>query len=190
MAIATLETARLRLRPYRAADLDDLQRYATRPAFYRFLPIPAQTPATVRAFLAAQLAWQAEANVGSYSFAIELKATGAAIGGVRIDLRIPAHDAGDFGYALDAEHQGRGYATEAVARVVDFGFQTLRMHRLWATPDVENERSCRLLERLGLRREGLLRAEMNLRGQWRDTYLYAILAEEWRACPPDNRGQS
>jgi RimJ/RimL family protein N-acetyltransferase len=180
VALARLETERLLLRPHRAGDLADMQRYATRPEFYRFLPIPAQTPETVREFLERELSEALRLRVGRYVFAIEAKTTGAVAGGVRLELQPTGHDGADIGYALDAERQGRGYAAEAVRRVLDHGFGVLRLHRIWATPDVGNVRSWRLLERLGLRREGLMRQEMLVRGAWRDTYLYAVLAEEWR----------
>ena len=182
MATAELETERLRLRPFRPDDLADLQRYAVRPEFYRYLPIPAQTPESVRAFLEMELA-QARRG-GRYVFAIQLKPAGPVIGSVRVEMRNPANDSGDIGYALDRDHQGRGYATEAVACVLDFGFGFLRLHRIWATADVENTASWRLMARLGMRREGHLRQDTRLRGAWRDSYLYAILADEWRAATP------
>lgn len=56
----------------------------------------------------------------------------------------------------------------------------MRLHRVWATCDARNRGSWRVMEKLGMRREGLLKASNLRRDGWRDTLLYAVLAEEWR----------
>ena len=174
-----LETDHLLLRPFRATDLPHLQRYATRPEFYEFLSLPEQTPETVAAFLEHRLKSQEQHHTGRFAFAIELKPVKRVIGSVRIEISDATNKQGDLGFALDPDHQRRGYMTEAVARVLAFGFGQLSLHRVFATADVENHRSWRLMERLGMIREGLLRQDKLVRGQWRDSFLYAILSEEF-----------
>lgn len=174
-----IETDRLILRPYRATDLPDIQRYAVRPTFYRYLPIPAQTPETVAAFLDDRLADQKHGR-GDHCLAIELKARQIAIGGIRLGVQKDMNRQADLGFALDADHQGRGYMTEAVRRIIRFGFEDLELHRIWATADVRNERSWRVMKRCGMSREGLMRDHKLVRGEWRDSYLYAILAADPR----------
>jgi RimJ/RimL family protein N-acetyltransferase len=56
----------------------------------------------------------------------------------------------------------------------------LALHRIWATYDVDNHASARVLEKLGMRREGHLRQSTRRKGEWRDSYLYAVLQPEWR----------
>ena len=85
-----------------------------------------------------------------------------------------------MGYALDSDYLGRGYMTEALKRVLTMGFDDLELHRIWATADVENARSWRLMERVGMVREGLLREDKLVRGRWRDSYMYSILASDPR----------
>ena len=87
----------------------------------------------------------------------------------------------DIGYEIASAQWGHGYATEAVEALLAFGFQTLQLQRVWAFCLDENTASWRVMERAGLRREGLLRENVWLRGRWWDTAVYGVLAEEWRA---------
>ncbi len=170
------KTERLVLRPFRPEDLEPLQRYAVREEFWRYLPLEPQTPETVASFLQARLdeVW----GDGGYSCAVELKGASRLIGTARVSMADSAPSAGDLGYALDDQHRGRGYMTEAVRRMLSIGFSELNLHRIWATADVDNTASWRLMERVGMRREGRLRGHKCVRGAWRDSYLYASLATD------------
>ena len=70
--------------------------------------------------------------------------------------------------------------TEATRALVDFGFGRLALHRAWAACDVDNHASARVLEKLGMRREGHLRQSRRRQGEWRDCYLDALLEPDWR----------
>jgi [ribosomal protein S5]-alanine N-acetyltransferase len=85
----------------------------------------------------------------------------------------------ELGFALGREHWGRGTALEAVAAIIDWSFRTLGLHRLEADVDPRNERSLRLLERLGFRREGYLRERYHQDGETQDTVFLGLLAHEW-----------
>jgi RimJ/RimL family protein N-acetyltransferase len=63
--------------------------------------------------------------------------------------------------------------------VLEFSFQQLAVHRVYATVDTENAASIRVLEKLGMRREGLLVRSFRSHVEWRDHYLYAIVEDEW-----------
>ena len=63
--------------------------------------------------------------------------------------------------------------------MVDFGFRELRLHRIWADCDPANVPSCRVLEKLGMRREGHFRENAWIKGEWVDSLIYAILDREW-----------
>ncbi len=115
-----------------------------------------------------------------YHLAIILRATDRLFGGCRIQIRNPAGGDGDIGYVLARDAWGQGFATEAARALIAFGFDRLALHRIWATCDVDNVASARVLEKLGMRREGHLRQSVRRRGEWRDCYLYAILEPEWR----------
>jgi ribosomal-protein-alanine N-acetyltransferase len=81
--------------------------------------------------------------------------------------------AAHLGYSVDAEIQGRGFGTEAVGAVVDFAFTQLRLHRVMANYQPANERSARLLRRLGFVPEGFARDYLYIDGAWRDHVLTA-----------------
>ncbi len=169
-------TQRLRLRPFKPDDLEHLEAYVLREHFWRYLPLEPPTPHSVRRFLEDRLAdsW----GEGGYCCAVELCAVGHLIGTARISVTSAAHGSGDMGYALNDDFSGQGYATEAVKRLLQVGFADLGLHRVWATADVENAPSWRVMERVGMQREGLLRQDKLIRGTRRDSYLYAKLASE------------
>lgn len=173
-----LSTDRLVLRPLRESDLPHMQRYATRPEFYRYNPIEEQTPDSVANFLKKELEKQRLED--RQVFALEPSGVDFIVGTVRIEVQAAQHAHGDLGYALDSEYQGRGYMSEAVRRVLAFGFDQFRLNRIWATCDVDNAPSRRLLERVGMTREGTMRQDKCMRGVWRNSYLYAILASDPR----------
>jgi ribosomal-protein-alanine N-acetyltransferase len=85
---------------------------------------------------------------------------------------------GFLGYWIAPEVAGRGMASLAVALVCDHAFGPAGLHRLQADIRPENLRSQRLVERLGFRREGLLRRYLDIAGDWRDHLSYALLAED------------
>lgn len=167
-------TERLRLRPFRGEDLVSLQAYSLDPAFWTYLPIEPQTPALVESFLEERLG--DEWGEGEYQCAVELVAAGHLIGTVRITEQAPKHRSGNIGYAINPRFGGQGYMTEAVREILKLGNTELGLHRIWATADVENTASWRVMERVGMEREGLLRHHQLVRGEWRDSYLYSVLS--------------
>lgn len=95
----------------------------------------------------------------------------------------------ELGFALGREHWGKGLAREAVAALIDWSFHRLRLHRLEADVDPRNERSLRLLERLGFRREGYLRERHHQGTEVQDTVMLGLLEQEWSPPVDNNAGQ-
>lgn len=85
----------------------------------------------------------------------------------------------ELGYILHRDFWGRGYAREAVTTIVEYGFRSLRLRRIFADCDPDNHGSIRILERLGFRREGHLRAEWETHIGIRDSLIFGILSAEW-----------
>lgn len=86
----------------------------------------------------------------------------------------------EIGWCLDPAVQGRGYGTEAAAEAIRIGFEDLGLRRLVAQCFAVNEPSWRIMERLGMRREGYyVRDSLHRSGEWMDGMYYALLAEEW-----------
>ena len=85
----------------------------------------------------------------------------------------------EIGFTLAAGHQGKGYATEAATRLLGYVFGHLCKHRVTAVTDARNAPAVRLLERVGMRREGHFIQNIWFKGSWGDEYLYALLGQEW-----------
>lgn len=87
----------------------------------------------------------------------------------------------ELGWLLNPEHEGNGYATEAVAELIRICFEDLGLRRVTANCFADNEPSWRLMERLGMRREvHAIRDSLHRSGEWLDGLGYALLADEWR----------
>ena len=105
-------------------------------------------------------------------------ATGLVAGTVSLFALNRAQKRAEVGYALAANVWGRGYATEALKLAVDFAFETVGVARLEADIDPRNEASCRLVERIGFVREGLLRERWHVAGEATDSAMYGLLARD------------
>jgi RimJ/RimL family protein N-acetyltransferase len=88
----------------------------------------------------------------------------------------------ELGFALGRGHWGRGYMSEALVALLDFAFGPLGLRRLEADIDPRNESSLRLVERLGFRREGLLRERWLTAGEVQDSLFFGLLGREWPDC--------
>jgi [ribosomal protein S5]-alanine N-acetyltransferase len=87
---------------------------------------------------------------------------------------------GEVWYLVKPETWGKGIATDALKQLLNLGFGELGLHRIWATCLPENPASARVLEKAGMRKEGLLVKNLKIHGVWKSSFLCAILAEEWR----------
>lgn len=85
-----------------------------------------------------------------------------------------------LGYGLDQKHNGKGYTTEAIALMLDEAFHVLDLHRIEAGVQPHNIGSIRVLEKAGFQKEGLSRQNVKINGEWKDHYLFAILATDER----------
>jgi RimJ/RimL family protein N-acetyltransferase len=88
---------------------------------------------------------------------------------------------GEIWYLVKPECWGQGVGTAAAADLLELGFAQLGLHRLWANCLPENPASAKVLEKVGMRREGLRKSNLKIHGTWKDSFLYAILADEWQA---------
>ncbi|MHA4837080.1 GNAT family N-acetyltransferase [Sphingopyxis sp. MSC1_008] len=92
-------------------------------------------------------------------------------------------DVKEIGYILRRDQWGTGIAREAVTRVIDHGFGEMGLRRIFADTDPENPGSIGLLERLGFQREGRLRGEWETHIGVRDSLIYGLLRDDWKAQP-------
>jgi ribosomal-protein-alanine N-acetyltransferase len=175
-----LRTERLMLREFRENDFDDLHEYGSDPKVSRFMTWGPNTPKVSREYLDRALADQAVWPREVVNMAVEVAAEEKLIGALRFAVVDAPSLTADFGYTLNRAYWGRGYATEAAGAVIRQAFEVLGVRRVFATCDVRNTGSWTVMEKLGMRREARFRRDVKARSGWRDTYLYAILAGEWR----------
>lgn len=170
----TLETQRLRIRPYTERDIPELvPLIGSREVAATTLRIAhPYTEQDARSFL--ELAEEPD----KLWLAITLSADGRQIGG--IGLRID-HDQqhGELGYWLGLPYWGHGYATEAAREMLRYGFEELGMHRIFASHFKHNAASGRILKKIGMRYEGCQRGHVRKWEQFVDSELYGILRQEW-----------
>ena len=116
-----------------------------------------------------------------YQWGVARADTDRVIGTVTLAHIDRTHRRAGVGFALAKPVWGQGYATEAVARLIEHAFDDLELHRLEADVDPRNEPSLRLLEQLGFLREGLLRERYHLAGEIQDSVIMGLLRREWVA---------
>jgi [ribosomal protein S5]-alanine N-acetyltransferase len=107
---------------------------------------------------------------------VVVRATGNLVGAVHLGETSRAHRRGEMGNVLAQAHWGKGYATEAGAAMLRYGFDEVGFHRITATCDPDNVASARVLEKIGMRYEGQLRQHLLIRGRWRDRLAFAAVA--------------
>ncbi len=169
---------RLKLREFTSGDAAATLAWTGDVAAVQFVPLgPMDAPAN-EDYVATLLGEAAREPRNIYNLAIEELATGHVVGVVGLTIDSRRHRRGELGYLLRADRWGRGYATEAAALMVDFGFDDIALHRIWAVCDAENTASARVLRKLGMRYEGSLRHDMMIGEEWRDSELYAVLATD------------
>ena len=153
----TLETHRLLLRRFRMEDAPDMFRnWASDPEVTRFLTWPAHRSVDVsRAVLGSWIPRYVEG--GFFSWAIVWKETGSVIGSIAIVRLDEDRETADLGYCLGRAFWGRGIMPEALRAVMDYLFDTVGVNRVAACHDVNNPRSGRVMEKAGMKVEGVLR---------------------------------
>jgi RimJ/RimL family protein N-acetyltransferase len=176
----TLATPRLTLRPPRPGDEDDLQAIHGDPAVMRYFSEPAWTDPERPA---QQIAKDAAAFAAReyFRFAMILNETGRQVGNCTLRALHWQCRRGEVGYALNRAHWGKGYMNEALRALLAFAFVDLDLHRLEADVDPRNTASTGALERLGFRREGLLRERWIVGGEVFDSVVLGLLRREWEA---------
>jgi ribosomal-protein-alanine N-acetyltransferase len=176
----TLTTERLTLRPFIADDAFDVERLAgMREIADTTLNIPHPYPhgGAAEWILTHATAWNEGSNA---TFAIVDNATGRLAGAISLMIK-PEHRRAELGYWIALTSWNRGYATEASQRIIDFGFEVLGLHRIEARHFVRNPASGRVMQKLGMKPEGIERDWAIKWDRFETLAVYSILEPEWRA---------
>ena len=177
-----LETERLILRKYTENDFHAVHSYGSCAENIIYMPFGPNTEEQTRDFIKRAIGYAEENPVTHYQCAVELKESGIFIGGCGINI---SDEKAEIGWLVHRDYWKQGYGTEMGKEMLRFGFEEMSLHRIIARCDVENIGSYRLMEKLGMRREGLFlegRSAHKLSDKrYGDELLYAILKDEWEA---------
>lgn len=178
MSQPTLETPRLRLRPFRVEDAADVVRLAGAREIADTtvaIPHPYAADAAMAWITGLPQLWESRTHA---AFAVTLRADDALVGGAGLSYIDAEHAQAELGYWIGVPYWGRGLATEAAARLLEYGFAELRLNRVFAHHLLRNPASGRILQKIGMRREGVLRQRVRKWGVFEDVALMAILGSE------------
>jgi len=174
-----IETANLLLRPFKETDWESVHVYGGDPKVCEFMEWGPNSVGESKDFVRRSIRlWRQHPQTG-FEFAIEQKADNKLVGSIGLYLHEPKRQQALLGYTFAKAYWGRGFGTDAARAVIQFGFKELKLHRISAMCDVRNIGSFRVMEKAGMRREGLFLQERFIKGHWRDTLVYSILAYEW-----------
>lgn len=119
-------------------------------------------------------------NIKKYTFKVELIEQNQFIGLIGINLGKEHYKNAEVWFQYDFKFWNKGYATESLRKILDFGFENLKLHRIEAGCAIENIGSIRVLEKVGMLREAHTRKLLPLKSGWSDNYGYAILSTDTR----------
>ena len=176
--LPTLTTPRLVLRPVRMSDAQDLYEYSRDPQVAQHVLWDAhrsihQTRAYIRYLL------RQYRNAAPGTFAIALRDSGKVIGTIGFMWVQHENRSAEVGYSLSRAYWNRGYMSEALRAVLDFGFTQLNLNRIEAQHECDNPASGHVMKNAGMRHEGTLRERIYNKGRYADVELYAIVRRDF-----------
>jgi [ribosomal protein S5]-alanine N-acetyltransferase len=190
-----LRTERLLLRPFTLEDAGDVFQYTQDPEWARYqdnippVPYTRQFVETLVAMFSDPSTWAAGSpglpSSGNGAGLLQILAVtleGKVIGEIALNQRDEdrRNERVELAYSLSRQHWGKGLMTEAARAFINRAFQAYSFNRMFATCDPRNVGSCRVLEKIGMKREGQLRSHLKWNGEFRDRLYYGILRSEWK----------
>lgn len=177
-----METERLILRRFTDADLEPLLAYRNDPGVARYQSWESCDEDDARHLIAAVKSLRPGMPGRWLQVAVELRETRELIGDVAFGVRGDDPSRAEVGFTFAQVHQGRGYATEAMTRLLRYLFETLNLAHLAAITDSENRPAAALLNRLGFRRRGS--RPVTFKGRPAREDRHSLSREEWRQTVP------
>lgn len=176
-----LKTERLSIRPISENDIENIFELQSLEETSKFNT--SKSPSDIDETKMNVEKWIAEnnkENIKHFTFAVELIDEEKFIGLIGLHLGKEHYKNAEVWFQFDYRFWNKGYATESLRKIIDFGFETLKLHRIEAGCAVDNVGSFRVLEKVGMLREALTRQLLPLKSGWSDNYGYAILSSDER----------
>jgi len=163
-------------------DLEDIHHLHSFPEVDEFntLGIPQNIEET-RELIRPNIDSQKDTPQKSFTWKVGLKDSNTFIGLAGLTLSYDKFKLGEIYYKLLPSYWGQGYATELAKTLINSGFEDFMLHKVEAGVATGNHKSIRVLEKVGMIREGLRRKILPIRGEWKDNYHYAIVEDDPRA---------
>ena len=178
MFFDTVETDRLIIREFNEDDFKSIHTYASKPEVTMYVPFGPNSEIDTELFLKKTIDCQIENPRCDYELAVILKQNGILIGSCGIHITNISNKEGYIGYCYDNKYWRNGYASESANAIIKFGFQELKLHRIFATCCPDNIGSAKVMEKIGMKKEGCLREHKLQKGKWRDSIIYSVLDYE------------
>lgn len=171
-------TNRLNIREFSQNDLEAFLSYEKQPEMLQFEKgIPDGD--TANKYLTNAIQCAKEMPRANYYLAITLSPTNEVIGRISLTSQNPSINEWEIGWAVREADWGKGYAPEAARQILEFAFQNLHAHRVVAFCHAGNTKSAKVMEKIGMTREGYLRQTRWFKENWADEFVYAILESEF-----------
>lgn len=174
-----LTTERLYLRELEESDFEAVHDYAQDARLCHFLSWGPNSEQDTRRFLQEAVASRTEIPRQSFEMAIVRREDDVLVGHASVTVTHFGHREGEIHCIIGRRWWGEGYATETVYALLSFGFDQIKLHRLFATVDPENPAAAAALEANGMQREAHIREHKWIGEQWRDSLVYSLLEHEW-----------
>lgn len=178
--LKSLESERIRLRPYKLTDWREVLRYISSPDIWRYLDEQPFDEKAVRQFVADNVEQQTQRDGFGDRIAVVLKSSLEIIGHVSFYSMYKQGEIGVASIMIGSKFQGRGYGTEALKCIIKYAFSNTKIHRLEASCYSKNLAAVKMLEKVGMKQEGLFRETMLIGDKWQDECMYSLLKSEWK----------
>lgn len=177
--MVSIQTGRLMLREFEDEDWVSVHEYARDPEVSKYMEWGPNTEKETRNFVKGARTFRRDDPRRHYELLIVHNEDKKVVGGCGLTIFDAGLRQAALGYTLHQAYWNKGIASEAASALIRYGFEKLDLHRIHATCDVLNIGSAAVMRKCGMRQEGHFLEERLIKGSWRNTFLYAILASEW-----------
>ncbi|MDP4170901.1 MAG: GNAT family protein [Bacillota bacterium] len=168
-----IKTERLCVRNFQSSDWQTVHEYTSNSSVMKYIPEGLFSEEDTKAFIKQNTGKDAD------KYAVVLIDENLVIGHISFHKYFGEHTY-EIGWVFNPTYYNKGYASEAARAIVKFGFKNMNLHRIIATCQPQNPPSYRVMEKIGMRREGFFKKCIPHGDEWWDEYYYAILKEDWK----------